>query len=78
VIRILWAERTPLWQVNESPVRSLAAVREILSSIASVKSDAPVIVHPDPEVPVGDVIDVYDLTRLEGFEQVQFAASEEI
>lgn len=78
VVRILWSEAGPVWQVNESPVRSLPAVREILASIASVKSDAPVIVHPDPDVPIGDVIDVYDATRLEGFEKVQFAASEEI
>ncbi|MBC8872403.1 MAG: biopolymer transporter ExbD, partial [Planctomycetes bacterium] len=78
VIRIHWLDTRPGWQVNEQSMPSLDAVRASLASIATVKPDAPVILHPDQDVPLGDVIDVYDVTRLEGFEKVQFAASEEI
>ena len=42
------------------------------------QTDAPVILHPDPEVPLGHVIDLYDLARLIGFAKIQFAASEKI
>ena len=37
-----------------------------------------IIIDPDPAVPFGHVIDVYDRSRLAGFEQVQFAASEDV
>ena len=49
-----------------------------LEAIAGIKRDAPVILHPDPDVPLGHVIDLYDITRLVGFEKIQFAASEKI
>jgi biopolymer transport protein ExbD len=76
VVRILWTGNGPLWQVNGAPTPSLGELRNLLASIARIKRDAPVILHPDPDVPLGDVIDVLDASRLAGFEQVQFAASE--
>jgi biopolymer transport protein ExbD len=78
VIRILWSDGKPAWRVNQTPVATLAAVRQTLASLARIKSDTPVILHPDPGVPLGHVIDLYDITRLEGFQKVQFAASEKI
>lgn len=78
VLRVLWMEGRPRWEINGVPVASLDQVRTTLKSLAAIKSDAPVIVYPDPEVPLGHVIDLYDLTRLEGFQQVQFTASEPV
>ncbi len=78
VIRVMWADQQPLWRINEQHAASLGQLRTRLEAIASIKRDAPVILHPDGEVPLGDVIDVYDLTRLVGFEKIQFAASEKI
>ncbi len=78
VIRVLWAEDAPQWRVNGTPVASIDEVRRTLAALAAIKADAPVIVHPDPEVPLGHVIDIYDITRLEGFQKVQFAASEAV
>ena len=78
VLRVLWMDGRPRWEVNGVPVDSLDQVRQTLKSLAAIKSDAPVIVYPDPEVPLGHVIDLYDLTRLEGFQQVQFTASEPV
>jgi biopolymer transport protein ExbD len=78
VVRITWTGNGPAWRVNGQPLDSLAAVRATLRSIVRIKSDAPVILHPDSQVPLGHVIDIYDITRLEGFDAVQFAASESI
>ena len=74
VVRILWVDGQPAWQVNGQMLGGLTEVRNTLAAVARVKADAPVILHPDPEVPLGHVIDVYDVTRLVGFPQVQFAA----
>jgi biopolymer transport protein ExbD len=76
VIRILWTGQAATWTVNDAPVATLAEVRKYLAAVARIKRDAPVILDPDPQVPLGDVIDVYDAARLEQFEKVQFAASE--
>lgn len=75
VIRILWKDGRPAWQVNGQTLDGLPQVRDLLVAVARVKSDAPVILHPDPAVPLGHVIDVYDVTRLVGFPRVQFAAA---
>ena len=40
---------------------SLAELRQMLASIARIKRDAPVILDPASDVPLGDVIDVFDL-----------------
>ncbi len=76
VIRIVWTGSGPAWQVNDVPVPSLSLLRETLEAIANIKRDAPVILHPDAEVPLGNVIDVLDLSRIAGFEKVQLAAAE--
>jgi biopolymer transport protein ExbD len=77
VVRIHWTGSGPAWTVNDAPVASLADLRQMLTTIARIKRDAPVILDPAGEVPLGDVIDVFDLSRLVGFEKVQFAASGE-
>lgn len=78
VIRILLQNGRAAWQLNGTPIATLAEIRSSLVAIAAVKPDAPVILHPEGDVPLGHVIDVYDVARLEGFEKVQFAASEDI
>ena len=75
VVRIHWQESAPTWTVNDAPVPSLAGLEQSLRRVARIKRDAPVILHPDPEVPLGSVIEVYDISRLVGFEKVQFAVS---
>src|SRR6476469_4858286 len=75
VVRILWKGSTPTWAVNDTPVPSLAALRQTLAQVARIKRNAPIILHPDADVPLGDVIEVSDISRLVGFEKVKFAAS---
>lgn len=75
VVRVLQGDGGPAWQVNDAPVASLADLRGALAAIARIKRDAPVVLDPDPNVPLGDVIDVFDLSRLVGLEKIQFATS---
>mgnify|MGYP003312689341 CR=1 FL=1 len=76
VVQIHWAGDHPGWTVNDQQADSLDQLRQRLEAIARVKQDAPVILHPDPEVPLGDVINVFDISRLIGFEKIQFVAGE--
>lgn len=78
VVRLLFTGAEPTWTVNDTPVASLGELRGQLAAIADIKRDAPVILHPDPEVELGDVIEVYDLARIVGFDRVQFAASQKL
>lgn len=77
VVRILWTGSSPGWTVNDSPVASLTELRGTLATIARIKRDAPLVLDSDPQVPLGDVIDVFDFSRLAGFEKIQFAAAVE-
>ncbi len=78
VIRIHWTDDQPGWTINDQQADSLAQLHQRLQAIAQVKQDAPVILHPDEEVPLGDVINVFDLSRLVGFEKIQFVAGESL
>ena len=78
VVKVVWLGDRPGWIVNNRAVRELKQVRETLNTVAEIKQDLPVIIDPAADVPLGDVIDVYDLARLAGFEKIQFAASEDV
>ena len=75
VVRVAWQNNAPQWRVNDQPLASLDELRDVLTNLAEIKRDAPVVLHPDGEVPLGSVIDVYDLSRLIGFEKIQFATT---
>jgi biopolymer transport protein ExbD len=75
VVRVSWQDEAPQWLVNGRPLNSLDELRDTLANLAEIKRDAPIILHPDSEVPLGSVIDVYDLSRVIGFEKIQFATS---
>jgi len=62
------------WVVNERPCDTLLEVRQVLHTAAEIDRSLPVILDVSGDVPLGDMIDVYDLCRLEGFENIQFAA----
>ena len=67
-------ERTQ-WKINETRYDSLDNVRRVLSALVRLEAGLPVILDVAGDVPLGRVIDVYDLCRAVGFEKVQFAAS---
>lgn len=72
VIRIISADSQLRWIVNEEVLHDLEAVRYRLTAVAAVRTDIPVIVDPADSVPLGPVIDVYDVALLQGFENIQF------
>jgi biopolymer transport protein ExbD len=74
VVRIIW-EGSPQWRVNDAPFRTLTELRGTLTNIARANLDAPITLHPDPDVPLGDLIDTYDVVRGIGFRKLRFATN---
>lgn len=75
VVRLVQPGGTLQWRLNDAPLASLEEVQNSLTAIAGIRNESPVILHPDPGVELGDVIDAYDAARLAGFEKIQFAAN---
>lgn len=61
------------WTINQRTCATLGEVGQVLRGVYDAASEVPVILHNDPDVPLGDVIDVYDLSRVVGFATIQFA-----
>jgi biopolymer transport protein ExbD len=74
VVRATHADGKTHWIVNERPCETVAEARQVLRAAAEIDPSLPVILDVAGEVPLGDMIDVYDLCRLERFEKIQFAA----
>lgn len=74
IIKLQRVERATQWRINDNVYQRLPQVREVLQAIVKVRRDLPVILDVEPLVPLGDVIDVYDLCRIVGFDRIQFAA----
>lgn len=62
------------WLIAGVRYDSLESVGATLKALSEMKSDLPVLLDIDPEIPLGNVIEVYDLCRLCGLSKVQFAA----
>ncbi len=73
VVRIGWSGDAPTWRINNQLSPSLADVQRQLLTISEIQTGALVILHPDPMVPLGFVIEAYDAAKASGFEQVSFA-----
>lgn len=75
VVKIHWRENRAGWEINQRLYGRLEEVRAALAGVAQVKIDLPVILDVEGDVPMEDVIDVYDICRLLGLKKIQFAAS---
>jgi len=78
-IQIVWNNEQPGWIVNGVARHQLADVVRLLKVLAENKdatTETPVIIDPTGEVPLGDVIDVWDAALLAGFhaKEVRFTA----
>lgn len=78
VVKILYDAGRPHWQINQRDYQDLAGVRGVLAQVARLKNDLPVILDVAGDVPLENVIDVYDACRRIGLSKVQFAASENV
>lgn len=74
VVRVMWKNNAPVWSVAKDSFSTLQAVENRLSVIAKIKNDVNVVLHPQGEVPLGFVIELYDVALRAGFQKVQFAA----
>jgi len=63
------------WLIDGQSQRDLAAVGQTLGQLSALSFDVPVILDVEGNVPLGNVIDVYDLCLQKNFDTVQFAAS---
>ena len=82
VVRIRWQQsaQQPAWMVNQQAVDSIETVQAKLMALAKLfdqggDDQVLVILHPDPEVPLGFVIDTYDAALTSGFPKLSFAVN---
>jgi biopolymer transport protein ExbD len=78
VIHLIHDKGRTHWQVSQRHCGHLDEVRAVLLAASQVTGDLPVILDVDGNVPLEDVIDVYDLCRRIGLERIQFAASVDV
>ncbi len=73
-IVLTWNQERPAWSVEGNRCTSLREVRTLLNRLREAKSDLPVIIDSEKNVPMEHVIDVYDAARWAGLSRIQFAA----
>ena len=64
------------WQIEGNRCATLGEVQNLLRSVHSVKPDIPVVIEPENDVFMENVIDVYDVCRQVGLLQIQFSVGE--
>lgn len=74
VVRMEYRGDNPagLW-FDQQPVESLDALENHLKRVVEIGLDVPVVVDPDPQVRLGETIQVFDLARRVGVSRVFFA-----
>lgn len=77
VVRVLFQAGQTIYQVNQQRHVEPAALRQTLATLASIKNDVPLIIDPDAEVAMNEVIFVYDTARVLNFQRIQFAVEPE-
>lgn len=75
VVRLIGDGQQSQWLVNQQPAASLEVVGQQLQAIAAIGADSTVILHPDPQIPVGVAIETYDTIKRAGFSKVSFAVN---
>ena len=77
VVRLIANETAVQWIMNDEILDGLTDVEARLVQVASIRNDIPVIVDPEKQVRLGDVINVYDAAMRAGFDSIQFTTSAE-
>ncbi len=63
------------WFIGEAACDSLGQVAATLAALHEVHSELPVILDLGAEVPLGEVVGLYDVCWLAGYRKIQFATS---
>ena len=75
VIKIRSAGGPIDWTINGQVHSTFTSLRRTVGRFALLDEPVPVFLDTEGEVPLGDVIDVYDMCRLEGLKTPHFATS---
>ena len=75
VVQIFF-DQQPYWKIEGNHLQTLREVQGILQRIRDIKPNIPVIIDSADNVPMENVIDIYDICRRLGLVQIQFAAGE--
>jgi biopolymer transport protein ExbD len=73
VVRATRVEGKTRWIVNDRPTASLREVASVLRAVSQSDRSAPIALEVEGAVPLGEMIDVYDLCRQAGLEKIEFA-----
>jgi biopolymer transport protein ExbD len=73
VVRATRIDGKTSWTVNDRPAASLQEVERGLRAVSQHDRARPVTLDVAGEVPLGDMIDVYDLCRTAGLQRIEFA-----
>jgi len=68
------AEQQTVIELNDREYDSFDQLAPVLKEVAKLDAESPVILDIDDNVPVGDMIHVYDLCRAAGYQSISFAA----
>ena len=63
--------------LNDREYDNFDQLGAVLKEVAKLDAESPVILDIDDQVPVGDMIHVYDLCRAAGYQSISFAAEAE-
>ncbi|MDO5552389.1 MAG: biopolymer transporter ExbD [Planctomycetia bacterium] len=72
-VRIILDNHVLSWRINSRLCTTLDEADDILHALAELDAAVPVIINPDPEVVIGDVLALYDLCRKNGLKEIRFA-----
>ncbi|MEW4489914.1 biopolymer transporter ExbD [Thalassoglobus sp. JC818] len=67
------ADSTTVVDMNGTLYRDLEVLKDQLRTLAELGPENPVILDIAGDVPLGDVVDIYDTSQAAGFESVNFA-----
>jgi biopolymer transport protein ExbD len=73
VVRATYDDGRASWIVNERLCATIPEVQQVLHAVAAIDRTLPVVLDVSGDMPLGQMIDVYDLCRLEQFTKIQFA-----
>lgn len=74
IVRLTVKDGRVLRLLNQHPLASQQELRDRLKQVMRIRADLPLLVDPDEDVPLGSVIEVYDLACLTGWTNIQFTA----
>lgn len=80
IVNLGLADGRVTWAIAGRQLAGIDEVRQVLAALGgepALRAQLPVILDVAPDVPLGDVIDVYDLCLAIRFEKIKFAASKE-